>query len=141
MGEEEKSQTQTQSNNSDSLRKTIEFLSSLISLSHSIKVFAAKWQSIRGKLEELSSGLGALESCSSGENSAVAELVLSLMATIGECYDLARRCVDLSYSGKLLMQSHLDVVAARLDEHSRKLAEIYDAEVLSRGLGSRGVSA
>ena len=67
--------------------------------------------------------------------------MLPLMDAIAECYDLARRCVDLSYSGKLLMQSHLDVVAARLDEHSRKLAEIYDAEVLSRGLGSRGVSA
>ncbi|PON70928.1 Beta-catenin [Parasponia andersonii] len=137
MGEESKGQRDTHSPESSaedsSLRKTIDFFSSLISLSHSIKVFSAKWQSIRSKLEELSSGLIALENCDSSENPEINGLILSMMVTITESYDLARRCVDLSYSGKLLMQSDLDLIYAKLDTHSRKLSEIYNAGVLTRG--------
>lgn len=116
-----------------SLRQTIEFLSSLISLSHSIKVFAAKWQSIRSKLEDLNGGLIAVENCDSDDNPAIRELVLNLMVTITECYDLARRCVDFSYSGKLLMQSDLDVISSKFDAHSKRLSEIYDAGILTVG--------
>ncbi|EXB30586.1 Vacuolar protein 8 [Morus notabilis] len=116
-----------------SLRQTIEFLSSLISLSHSIKVFAAKWQSIRSKLEDLNGGLIAVENCDSDDNPVIRELVLNLMVTITECYDLARRCVDFSYSGKLLMQSDLDVISSKFDAHSKRLSEIYDAGILTVG--------
>ncbi|XP_030490538.2 vacuolar protein 8 [Cannabis sativa] len=134
MGEECHDQTSPDSSTGDSgLRQAIDFLSSLILLSHSIKVFSGKWQSIRSKLEEVNSGLIAFENCNSSENQEINDLVLSLMVTITECYDLARRCVDFSYSGKLLMQSDLDVISAKFDAHSRKLTEIYNAGILTQG--------
>ncbi|XP_062087351.1 vacuolar protein 8 [Humulus lupulus] len=135
MGEEKgHDQTSTDSFTGDSgLRQAIDFLSSLILLSHSIKVFSVKWQSIRSKLEELNSSLISFENCNSSENQEMNELILSLMVTITECYDLARRCVDFSYSGKLLMQSDLDVIFAKFDAHSRKLTEIYNAGILTQG--------
>ena len=132
MGEE-KGQNKEEERAKSSIRQAIEFLSSLISLSHSIKVFSAKWQSIRNKLEELNSGLIAMENCDSSENQEINGVILSLMVTITECYDLARRCVDLSYSGKLLMQSDLDVISAKFDSHSKKLSEIYSAGILTHG--------
>ncbi|KAM6601392.1 hypothetical protein CsatA_021001 [Cannabis sativa] len=134
MGEECHDQTSPDSSTGDSgLRQAIDFLSSLILLSHSIKVFSGKWQSIRSKLEEVNSGLIAFENCNSSENQEINDLVLSLMVTITECYDLARRCVDFSYSGKLLMQSDLDVISAKFDAHSRKLTDIYNAGILTQG--------
>ncbi|KAF3451571.1 hypothetical protein FNV43_RR07666 [Rhamnella rubrinervis] len=140
MGEEECHKEAKQDPNlpessagNSSLRKAIDFLSSLISLSHSIKVFPVKWQMIRTKLEELNSGLIALENCDSSENPAILGLISGVMVTVKECYDLARRCVDLSYSGKLLMQSDLDVISAKFDSHSKKLSEFYNAAILTRG--------
>ncbi|KAI4299278.1 hypothetical protein L6164_032752 [Bauhinia variegata] len=114
-----------------SLGRAIEFISSLISLSHSVRVFAAKWQLIRIKLEELHSGLIAAEDCDSGQNPSLSSLVPSILVTVNECYDLARRCVDLSYSGKLLMQSDLDVIFAKFDRHVKKLSEIYTTGILT----------
>ncbi|PON54124.1 hypothetical protein TorRG33x02_303610, partial [Trema orientale] len=46
-------------------------------------------------------------------------LILSTMVTVIESYDLAPCFVDLSYRGKLLMQSDLDVIYAKLDTNSR----------------------
>ncbi|KAE9607177.1 hypothetical protein Lal_00025720 [Lupinus albus] len=115
------------------LRRTIDFISSLISLSLSVRVFTGKWQLIRNKLEELHSGLIAAENFDSGENPSLSGVVPSIMATISECYDLATRCVDLSYSGKLLMQSDLDMVFAKFDNHVKKLAEIYKKGIWSNG--------
>ncbi|KAL5579303.1 hypothetical protein UlMin_011745 [Ulmus minor] len=140
MGEEKGNNEAEQSPNlpessagKPSLRQAIGFLSTLISLSHSIKVFAAKWQSIRTKLEELNSGLIAVENCDSGENPEIVTLIGSLMVTITECYDLCRRCVDLSYSGKLLMQSDLDLLSSKLDSHAQKFSEIHNAGLLTQG--------
>ncbi|KAL4311472.1 hypothetical protein GQ457_01G042480 [Hibiscus cannabinus] len=118
-----------------SVKQAVEAVSSLISLSHSIKVFNVKWQLIRKKLEELSSGLMAVESCddSSENTTAFSDLVPSILVTINECCDLARRCVDLSYSGKLLMQSDLDVMAAKVGLHVKNISGIYTAGVLTHG--------
>ncbi|KAJ7968457.1 U-box domain-containing protein 4 [Quillaja saponaria] len=115
-----------------SLRQVIEFIFSLISLSQSIRVFAAKWQVIRQKLEELHSGLITADNSESGENPLFSALVPVILVTVHECYDLARRCVDLSYSGKLLMQSDLDVIYAKLDRHVRKLSDIYTTGILTQ---------
>ncbi|KAI9120629.1 hypothetical protein K1719_007662 [Acacia pycnantha] len=114
-----------------SIPQAVKLISSLISLSHSVRVFAAKWQLIRNKLEELHSGLIAAENCDSGENPSLSGLVPAILTTVNDCHDLARRCVDLSYSGKLLMQSDLDVSFARLTCHSKKLSEIYSAGILT----------
>ncbi|XP_068323800.1 vacuolar protein 8-like [Pyrus communis] len=141
MGKEEKQgaketeQSQTSSESSSgqsSLRRTIESITSLISLSYSIKIFSAKWKTIRTKLEDLSSGLEAVENCEASENAILSGIVSGICQTVNECHDLARRCVDLSYSGKLLMQSDLDILSARLDLHARNLSDIYNAGVLTR---------
>ncbi|XP_057981405.1 vacuolar protein 8 [Malania oleifera] len=114
------------------LRRTIELIYSLISFSHSIKVFSGKWQLIRNKLEELNSGLVAAENCDSGDIPPISDLIPAIMTTIDDCRDLARRCVDLSYSGKLLMQSDLDVLSAKFDHHIKKLSGIYTAGILTQ---------
>ncbi|XP_022927631.1 uncharacterized protein LOC111434400 [Cucurbita moschata] len=115
------------------LRQVILLISSLISLSHSVKVFASKWKLIRDKLEELNSGLIAADNCDSDENPAISDLIRKVIETATECRDLACRCVDLSFSGKLLMQSDLDVICAKFDRHAKKLSDIYTAGILSQG--------
>ncbi|CAI9756524.1 unnamed protein product [Fraxinus pennsylvanica] len=115
------------------LKQAIENISSLISLSYSIKVFAVKWQSIRPKLEELLTNLTAIENCDSGENFSLSSTLEKILITLKDCDDLARRCVDLSYSGKLLMQSDLDIISSKLDSHIKRLSEIYALGLLSNG--------
>jgi len=126
MGEE-KSEEQQQQSPESSLRRVIEVTSSLISLSHSIRVFNVKWKLIRSKPEELNSGLLAIENCDSFNNAALYGLIPAILATAGECSDLARRCADVSFSGKLLMQSDLDLIAAKVDAHVKNLSVIYTA--------------
>ncbi|MFQ6655385.1 hypothetical protein Gotur_025965 [Gossypium turneri] len=141
MGEEVKPMQKQHQNSTESftamkssIKQAVQVISSLISLSHSIKVFNVKWQLIRKKLEEMSSGLMAVGNCDSSENTAAfSDVVPSILATVNECYDLGRRCVDLSYSGKLLMQSDLDVMVAKFDLHVKNLSGIYTAGVLSHG--------
>ncbi|KAF5728962.1 putative ubiquitin-protein ligase [Tripterygium wilfordii] len=118
---------------SSALQQAIEVISSLISLSHSIKAFAVKWQLIRNKLEELNSGLIAAENCDTSQNPSLSALIPLIYVTVNECHDLARRCLDLSYSGKLLMQSDLDVIAGKIDTHLRNLSRIYTTGILSQG--------
>lgn len=133
MSEEKGRKEGQNSSESPSLRRAIELISSLIFLSHSIKVFSVKWQSIRSKLEELNAGLGATENFDYGVNTALSGLIPTIMATLNECHDLARRCVDFSYSGKLLMQSDLDVISAKLDRHIKTLSGIVTSGILTNG--------
>ncbi|KAE9591778.1 hypothetical protein Lalb_Chr20g0122311 [Lupinus albus] len=114
------------------LRRAIDLISSLISISHSIRVFAGKWQLIRTKLEELHSALLAAENSDSGENPSLSVTLRSIMTTADECHYLARRCAAVSYSGKLLMQSDLDVTLVKLNHHVKKLSELYDTGILIR---------
>ena len=140
MREQKQGQNQTSpetsAGKSNTLQGGIEIISSLISLTHSVKVFVSKWQSIRVKLEELHSGLIAIENSefehSHIENPAISGLLSAMLLTTKECHDLARRCVDLSYSGKLLMQSDLNVILTKLDRHVSNLSDLYTAGVLTQ---------
>ncbi|GLT83050.1 hypothetical protein SLE2022_013630 [Rubroshorea leprosula] len=137
MGEE-KSKEQQHSTESfagteSSLRQAIEVISSLISLSHSIRVFTVKWKLIRDKLEQLNSGLIAIANCDSIEKAELSGLIPAILDTANQCSDLARRCLDLSYSGKLLMQSDLDVIAAKFDRHVKNLSGFHTAGILTHG--------
>ncbi|XP_068668521.1 ARMADILLO BTB ARABIDOPSIS PROTEIN 1-like [Aristolochia californica] len=114
-------------------RRSIELLSSLISLSHTTKVFQVKWQLIRTKLEQLYSGLTASQDSDFSENSSIRGLISAVISTTEECQDLARRCVDLTYSGKLLMQSDLDVIAAKFEAHVKSLSSFYTNGILTHG--------
>lgn len=112
------------------LQQAILLISSLISLSYSIKVFAVKWQCVRNNLEELLSSLTAIENCESSENLSLHVTVESILATLKDCDELSKRCLELSYSGKLLMQSDLDILSARLDTHVKSLSDIYAVGLL-----------
>ncbi|XP_019168960.1 PREDICTED: uncharacterized protein LOC109164869 [Ipomoea nil] len=88
-------------------------------------VAALSYALIRCKLEELLVGVFAVESCDdSDENRRLLGSVKSITATVKSCHDLTRRCVDLTYNGKLLMQSDLDIVSAKLDGHIKGMVEI-----------------
>ncbi|GMH05389.1 hypothetical protein Nepgr_007229 [Nepenthes gracilis] len=117
----------------EKLRRAIQLIASLISEFHAskIKVFSVKWQMIRGKVEELNSGLIAAENCHSSESQTLSDLVSAIIESVKECQDLAHRCINLSFSGKLLMQSDLDLICAKLDAHIRNLSGIYTAGILS----------
>ncbi|KAJ9168939.1 hypothetical protein P3X46_020413 [Hevea brasiliensis] len=126
-------QSSSASSSTSSPRQAIEVVSSLISFSHGIRVFAVKWKMLRNKLEELNTGLIAIENCDSNQNPILSGLVSAILVAAKNCYDLARRCVDLSYSGKLLMQSDLDVMAAKFDGLVKNLSGICTAGVLTQG--------
>ncbi|MED6131455.1 hypothetical protein PIB30_010211 [Stylosanthes scabra] len=126
--DEELKHCRNNSPESSNLRRVVNLISSLISLSLSIRVFAGKWQLIRHKLEELYSGLVGADDDDDPSLSCVLPAILS---TAEECSDLARRCTDLTYSGKLLMQSDLEVVFAKLHCHVKKLSEMYTKGVLT----------
>uniref|UniRef100_A0A7N0RF46 Vacuolar protein 8 n=1 Tax=Kalanchoe fedtschenkoi TaxID=63787 RepID=A0A7N0RF46_KALFE len=114
---------------SSNLRGAIVLTAALISISHSIRVFGAKWQLIRARLEELGAGLRAAEAWHAEMDATVVEI----LATLYECDELARRCLEASYSGKLLMQSDLDVAASKLDRHGKRLSGV----VKGRSFGGR----
>ncbi|KAL5976238.1 hypothetical protein ACLOJK_041890 [Asimina triloba] len=106
--------------------QAIQLLSSLISASHSTKVFNGKWQLIRNKLELLSSILASVaESCTTYQETELSPVIQPILTTATECRDLARRCTELSYSGKLLMQSDLDIVVVKFEYAIKDLNEIY----------------
>ncbi|CAN0852694.1 hypothetical protein LINGRAHAP2_LOCUS5394 [Linum grandiflorum] len=112
--------------------QAVDVLSSLISFSHSIKVFPVKWQAIRHKLHELNASLLAiLGNCDSDSNPILSAVLAGITATAGDCYDLAKRCADSSFSGKLLMQSDLDVLASRFERHLGNLSGICNSGVLT----------
>lgn len=125
MGEESSTETTP-------LHEAIVLISSLISLSHSIKVFSAKWQSIRFKFEELFSNLTAIDKWESADNFSLPIVLESILATLEKCDDLAKQCLHLSYTGKLLMQSDLDIVSAKIDAHIKHIFDIYAVGLLAR---------
>ncbi|XP_065878437.1 uncharacterized protein [Euphorbia lathyris] len=138
MGQENPRQEQSccsdsSSSSSSSLRQAIELVSSLISFSHGIRVFAVKWQMLRNKLEELNSSLIAIQNCDSSETPILSAVLSSIIEATNTSYDLARRCVDLSYSGKLLMQSDLDLMGSKFDSLIKNLLGICSTGVLTQG--------
>ncbi|KAJ8545596.1 hypothetical protein K7X08_018179 [Anisodus acutangulus] len=115
------------------IRQPIEFISSLISLSYTIKVFPVKWQSIRNKLEELLSSLSSIENCDSTDNfPPLCNSLQAILVTLKNCHELSRHCVEFSYGGKLLMQSDLDIVATKLNNHIKGISEIYSLGLLTQ---------
>ncbi|KAJ8761470.1 hypothetical protein K2173_001603 [Erythroxylum novogranatense] len=129
----EQDQNLTETSSKSNLTQAIEAISSLISYSYGIKVFPAKWKLIRSKLEELNSGLIAIENCNSCQNPVLSGLTSAIIVSSNDCSDLARRCVDLSYNGKLWMQSDLDVMAAKIDRLVKNLSGICTAGILTHG--------
>ncbi|KAL8467878.1 hypothetical protein ACS0TY_031213 [Phlomoides rotata] len=131
MGEEESTRDQS-STETTKLHEAIAIISSIISVSHSIKVFSAKWQSIRYRVEELFSNLTAIKNWESTDSFSLPIILDSILATLYKCDSLAKQCLELSYTGKLLMQSDLDIVSAKLDAHIKNIYDIYAVGLLAQ---------
>ncbi|KAG6478896.1 vacuolar protein 8-like [Zingiber officinale] len=113
-------------------RDLVDLVNLLISSTYILRCFQSKWQLIRLKLEQLSSSLAAADH--SSNSSRILDLLQSVAATVGEAQGLVVRCADESYSGgKLLLRSDLDVVAAKLDLHLKRLEEVYASGILTIG--------
>ncbi|KAL8107874.1 uncharacterized protein LOC141672164 [Apium graveolens] len=114
------------------LRQAIELSSTIISLSYSIKVFTVKWQLIRNKLQELLSGLTDIENRDSGEESALSgEYIQAIIDTLFLSNEFGNKCIELKFSGKLLMQSDLSILVSKIDDHIKCLSEIYIVGLLT----------
>lgn len=102
----------------------------LISAS-TIKVFIGRWQIIRTRLEQLKACVTSIaESPHWTENDLMKELLPDVRSSLEQARDLAKQCSEMSYSGKLLMQSDLDVVAAKLNLHLHDLDLLIKSGVL-----------
>ncbi|CAN6453368.1 unnamed protein product [Victoria cruziana] len=122
------------------LRRAVELIASVTVSTHSTRAFAVKWQSIRAKLDRLHSDLSKalllLDSASaSGDSGRAGKLsalgIPSVIATLHKCAGMAHSCTELTYSGKLLMQSDLDKLCGRLDEHLRRIDAAYQSGALA----------
>eukprot|EP01018_Ginkgo_biloba_P037605 Gb_11306 [translate_table: standard] len=102
----------------------------LISAS-TIKVFLGRWQIIRTRLEQVKACIFAVaDSPHWTENDLIKELLPNVYSTLQQARELAKQCTDLSYNGKLLMQSDLDVVATKLSLHLHDLDLLIKSGVL-----------
>ncbi|XP_057544143.1 uncharacterized protein LOC130823527 [Amaranthus tricolor] len=118
-----------------SLRQIIDDIESLSLLSHTIRVFPVKWQVIRKKLEELSNFLVFAKHPDCKNGGQLMDSFHAISRILMECRDLATRCINVSYSGKLLMQSDLDKVISKLDCVEKKLSAIFrDSGVVTENL-------
>eukprot|EP01018_Ginkgo_biloba_P011682 Gb_26283 [translate_table: standard] len=98
---------------------------------YSTKVFSGRWQTIRSKLEALKDSIASVaESSHWVENLLMKELLPNIVSTLQQTRELAKSCTELSYSGKLLMQSDLDVVVNKLNLHLRDLDLLLKSGVL-----------
>lgn len=114
-------------------RTAQELIPLLIAEAYSTKVFSGKWQTITMKLKVLNLTITSITtepSCSWADNSLFKELLPKVVSTLREARDHAKKCRELSYSGKLLMQSDLDVVVNKLNLHQRDLEILIKSGVL-----------
>ncbi|CAI9270124.1 unnamed protein product [Lactuca saligna] len=123
----------TQIAGNSKLRLPSDQISSLITLSYSIKVFASRWNLIRNKLNEILPILAALppELQDSVDNPTLSGVIQAVEETTEFTTNLAQKCIDLSYSGKLLMQSDLDIICVKFNNHIKSLSELSPTNGLS----------
>ncbi|KAJ0946655.1 putative armadillo-like helical protein [Helianthus annuus] len=104
-------------------------ISSLIIISHSIKVFSSKWALIRNKLNNIISILAVIPP--EIQDSANCSLLNDVVQSVEETTQLAHKCIELSYTGKLLMQSDLDIICEKLNAHIKSLCELSSSDCFS----------
>ncbi|KAK9069467.1 hypothetical protein SSX86_011371 [Deinandra increscens subsp. villosa] len=86
---------------------------------------------IRNKLEELLAILTSLLpdiQASADTNMALSTVFQSIEETTDYCNDLGQKCIQHSYSGKLLMQSDLDIILVKFDNYVKSLSEFVNAD-------------
>lgn len=89
-----------------------------ISDAHTVKVFTGRWSVVRSKLEQIPLQLSKLVEFSRSMNNTLCnELLQNITKSLIETRDLAERCIEGAFGGKLQMQSSLDAVALKLAMH------------------------
>lgn len=87
---------------------------------------------IRNKLQDLLSGLTDIENRDSGEESALSgDHIQAIIDTLFVCNEFGIKCIELKFSGKLLMQSDLSILVSKIDDHIKCLSEIYIVGLLT----------
>ncbi|KAJ0807741.1 putative armadillo-like helical protein [Helianthus annuus] len=104
-------------------------ISSLIIISHSIKVFSSKWALLRNMLNNIISILAVIPP--EIQDSADCSLLNDVVQSVEETTQLAHKCIELSYTGKLLMQSDLDIICEKFNAHIKSLCELSSSDCFS----------
>lgn len=80
------------------------------------KAFSGRWRIVISKLQRIPSCLSNLSShpCFS-KNTLCEEQLQSVCKTLSEAIELAERCAEERYNGKLQMQSDIDALSSKLD--------------------------
>lgn len=100
----------------DWLLRAQELVPTAIRKAKDIKAFAGRWKIVIFKLEQIPLCLSDLSShpCFS-KNSLCKEQLQAVWKTLDETIELAERCSEERYSGKLQMQSDIDALSSKLD--------------------------
>nr|XP_043623825.1 protein CELLULOSE SYNTHASE INTERACTIVE 1 [Erigeron canadensis] len=114
------------------LNQTTTLLSNLLPATLSINSFTSRWQILRTKLASLKSLLSELTySTHWAENELLLTLLPNLLSTLHRIQTLCNRCTDPNYtSGKLLMQSDLDMATNWLSKQTNDLDLLLRSGVL-----------
>uniref|UniRef100_A0A251S057 Putative ARM repeat superfamily protein n=1 Tax=Helianthus annuus TaxID=4232 RepID=A0A251S057_HELAN len=115
-------------------QQTTDQIHSLISLSHQIKPFSSKWKTIRHKLDQILSIFTSLPPefhLSGHPMTSLSDTLQFIQQTTSSCTTLAHKCLDHSYTGKLLMQSDLDIIISKFDNYVNTLTEFVTADEFS----------
>ncbi|XP_039131620.1 uncharacterized protein LOC120268246 [Dioscorea cayenensis subsp. rotundata] len=98
----------------------------LLSASLSVQSLVGRWRLLHSKLSLLRSSLSAAVD-SSSDHPLLLHLLPSLLSTLRSLHSLSSRCLDPSLpSGKLLLQSDLDIASSSLSLH------LHDLDLLLR---------
>lgn len=125
-------------NTSEWLHQVQEMVTLATSDAATVKVFVGRWSSIRRKLEQLPSQLSKLEEGSGSANNALCnELLQNIGKTLVESRDLAERCMEEAFGGKLQMQSSLDALALKLGLHVQECELLAKSGVIRESVAPR----
>ncbi|XXG44751.1 hypothetical protein AAC387_Pa02g0019 [Persea americana] len=121
----------------------------LLLSSLSVKAFVGRWHLLRSKLTHLQASLSQLSSSLASSSSPAASqeqneeeeienqnpllrdhLLPNILSTLETIHSLAEQCRDHPPSGKLLMQSNLDIASSSLSLHLRHLDLLLNSGVL-----------
>lgn len=104
-----------------------------------VKVFAGRWSIILRKLELLPAQLVNLaDSAGLGNSVLCKELLHGVVSSLIETKDLASKCMEDAFGGKLQMQSNLDALAMKLGLHLRDLELLMKSGVLRDTTAPKG---
>lgn len=123
------------------LREAQELAPSAIADASMVKVFAGRWSIIRKKLEQLPAQLTNLtESAGFTSNALSKELLQRIVGSLIETKDLAQKCIEETFGGKLQMQSSLDSLAMKLGLNLRDCELLIRSGVLRDATATRTAS-